>query len=356
MNTKWMWITSEADLIREIDEDVVSYPLGTYWDIFSRSIIEYGKLFKAPVLGRSEKESVEHDPSKAPIIGRILRYVDLSPSQAVAYGIPLNDIGKGQQALYAEVELNEEGLTQFEKRRILYTSPRIVFNFMDETGETYPAVIQELSTVGVPFQQLSQVSTWDMPELIMSRFNKELKMSIEQHVEEAEAAVEQVADEAAVDSLETILAILEGLEERIARLETPLEASAEEDEEKVVEASTILEEDEDKTMLAERVKELEEELLERQSEEAVEELMASRFCNSSKQELKSLFKQDRKSFDLVASNLPRKKAVQPSERISRGGTALDPKDPSAVHMAARELQAKENLTYSAALSRIQGAK
>lgn len=209
---RWIWVAGKRNILN--GDRTVAF--ADNWKRWTASIIANG--FAAPVLGRSELIDVEHDAQRAPIIGNVIRYKVLTREAALSKGFAKQ---RDEEALYALCDIDDDV-------SINHISPAIFFDWIDDNGTKWPAVVQHIAVVGQPAQQYAQPLQSELAAISLRRqeMPKTKKAALNVEVDEgALVDAEQVTDEVADagDSLQSALNAaneeLSTLRARVAELE-----------------------------------------------------------------------------------------------------------------------------------------
>lgn len=205
MSERWIAILWDSELTTPSG---AVYDFSANWDAWTSSIMEYARIFKAPVLGRLPHLDVEHDEARAPVWGSVSEMRVLTRDEASAKGIDQ----LAERVLYAKADV-------WDGERILYVSPNLRWNFLADDGVVWPCVISHVAVVGEPLQQTMQRPQTTLESLAMSREAAVADVPTEKidDVEEIAGDVSDQADEA-VSIVEELAAKIAELEAKVAEL------------------------------------------------------------------------------------------------------------------------------------------
>lgn len=221
MNTsseRWVSLLFEAPIHEPEGRRV--HDFAANWSEWAGSIIEYSRIYSAPVLGRSTHDRVEHDIERAPVWGRVLEIRELTLEEAELRGIEQTV----PRALYAKLDV-------WDGERILYVSPEVTWNYISDDGRHWPCVVEHVAVVGGPLQQVHQKPQTALESLAMSRRTavaEVLDSTVEETADLADDAID--AGENLQDTVDELRAVIDELRARIAELEGEVDDDVEVEE------------------------------------------------------------------------------------------------------------------------------
>jgi hypothetical protein len=206
----------------------------------------------------------------------------------------------------------------YDEGSVVFTSPRLrgrvlgdKYAYADETGHEWPFFVNELSIVGTPHNK-RQTPADGLRSVIMRDNSGGTPMDkVKQVAALLQQAAEMLLDGETEVEIETPMA--DGLGEVVE------ETVEEVVEEAAMEDGVIVEDEEEAVAMSDRVRRLERELARERASRVVDNAMRERtFTDASRDDLISIAMSDRKTFDLLTRQAPKRPAA--SSRVARPGT------------------------------------